>query len=295
MQRPDTTKMVDKLFSKIDTTNQGYIDKAGLQSAIDQISGSDSTSATDEASSIDDFFNKFDTSGDGKITKQEMSDGMKKLADQFESQFNQSRTTMAMMPGPMPGGGDASTDTGLTKDQLTGMASKIGQSDSNAAARLTNLVNNFDKADANSDGKVNMSEARSFEQASNAASSVSGAADSGSGFSVGGAQHAPPPGGMPPPAQSSDSSDSSTGSSSSSSSSKVYAAADTNKDGTVSFQELIAYQASASDASGNTATSDTDQGMAAVMKVIGQLMQAYGGTDQGSSQSGNSNRISMTA
>lgn len=76
MQRPDPAKMVDKMFSTLDTTGKGYIDKADLQTALDQTSSNGKSGNTP---SVDEVFKKLDSNGDGKITKQEMTDGVKNL------------------------------------------------------------------------------------------------------------------------------------------------------------------------------------------------------------------------
>jgi len=38
MQRPDPSKMTDSLFSKLDTSGKGYLEKSDLQSAFSNIS-----------------------------------------------------------------------------------------------------------------------------------------------------------------------------------------------------------------------------------------------------------------
>ncbi|MFA7318902.1 MAG: EF-hand domain-containing protein, partial [Sulfuricella sp.] len=75
MQRPDPSQMASKMFSKLDSKNQGYIEKSDLQSAFDQISGSGNSA------SVDEVFKKLDGDGDGKITEQEMSDSLTKMAE----------------------------------------------------------------------------------------------------------------------------------------------------------------------------------------------------------------------
>ncbi len=167
MQRPDTSSVVKNLFAKVDTKNQGYIDKAELQSAFDQIatdaaSGSSTSSTGSSTSNVDAIFKKLDGDSDGKITEQEMSSGLQKLADQFDSQFNQSRTS-GMGSAHHHDGGE---DTGFSKDQLTSMAKEIGSSDSKRSELMSKIADNFDKADANSDGKVNREEAMAFDKAS---------------------------------------------------------------------------------------------------------------------------------
>lgn len=188
MQRPDPSQMANKLFAKLDTKNQGYIEKSDLQSAFNQISGS---SSSDNTSSVDEIFKQLDGDSDGKITKDEMSSGMQKLADQLDSQFNSMRTSgksgqgmggmqgMGSMPPPPPpssGSGD-----GLTKDQLTSISNETGSTDS----KLTNLVENFEKADTNQDGKVSMQEAIAYDQTNQTSASTSASTESSSATNSG--------------------------------------------------------------------------------------------------------------
>jgi Ca2+-binding EF-hand superfamily protein len=93
-QRPDPAKAASDLFAKIDTKDQGYIDKTELQTAFDQISGDGKGSASD----VDNFLSQVDTDKDGKISKQELTDGFQKVSDQLNAQFDASRV------GPPPGG-----------------------------------------------------------------------------------------------------------------------------------------------------------------------------------------------
>ena len=279
MQRPDTSSMVKNLFAKVDTKNQGYIDKAELQSAFDQIAtdaASGGSSASNTSSSVDAIFKKLDGDSDGKITEQEMSSGMQKLADQFDSQFNQSRTS------GMGSARQGDEDGGFSKDQLTSMAKDIGSSDSKRAELMSKIADNFDAADTDSDGKVNREEAMAFDKASktDSASSDASTAVEG-GAAVKHAHGAPPP---PPPSAASDSS----ADSSSSSADQVFAAADTNQDGKVSIQELLAslQTDSSTDSSSGSSSAKTDDSTASVMKMVMQLMQAYGGFGQDAAQSG---------
>lgn len=172
MQRPDPSQMASKLFSKLDSKNQGYIEKSDLQSAFDQISGSG------KSANVDEVFKKLDGDGDGKITEQEMSDSLTKMAAQLDSQFNSMRMSgkggMHGMGGMMGGTHGMGGSDGLTKDQLTGMAN---ETDSGSSA-LTNLISNFDAADTNGDGKVSAQEAMAYNQSTQ--SSAPGAPGSAS-------------------------------------------------------------------------------------------------------------------
>jgi hypothetical protein len=161
MQRPDPSKMADKIFSKLDTKGQGYIEKSDLQSAFDQVSSKNSSSNTP---SVDDVFKALDNDGDGKVTKQEMSDSVKKLADQLDSQFQGMR--MNGKGGGMGGmGGMSKSDISSMADSATGSASEM----------LSNLAQNFDAADTNQDGKISAQEAMAYQSPNETTSSSSGA------------------------------------------------------------------------------------------------------------------------
>jgi len=166
MKRPDPTEMADKLFSKLDTSGQGYIQKSDLQNAFDKVS---SSSSSGSSSNVDDMFSQLDSNGDGKVTKDEFSSTLKKLADQLDSQFNNMR-----MSGGM---GDMG---GLSKDQLTSLSSGLSSSDSTASNKINDLVKNFDKADTDGDGKVSFQEAMAYDKKVESTSSTSATSSSSS-------------------------------------------------------------------------------------------------------------------
>lgn len=175
MQRPDPSKMADKLFSKLDTKNQGYLEKSDLQSAFSQIS---SASGAGDGASVDEVFKQLDGDGDGKVTKDEMSSSLKKLAEQLDSQFNQMRMGGGQgMPPPPPGG---MSDAGFSKDQLSSMASKTASTDSTLSGKLSSLSNNFDAADTDGDGKISFKEAMAYDQKSQSSTGSSSADSAGS-------------------------------------------------------------------------------------------------------------------
>jgi Ca2+-binding EF-hand superfamily protein len=188
MKRPDPTQMADKLFSKLDSSGQGYIQKSDLQAAFDKISSSSSSSSSGTSSSVDDLFSKLDTNSDGKVTKQEFSDTLKKVADQLDNQFMSMRMNGGMQGGGMGGGMSGMMDGmppggdsgGLTKDQLTSMSNNIDSSDSTASSSIKNLVNNFDKADTDGDGKISMKEAMAYKEKTASSSSSTSTASTSS-------------------------------------------------------------------------------------------------------------------
>jgi Ca2+-binding EF-hand superfamily protein len=184
MQRPDSTRLAEDLFSQIDSSGNGYITQSDLESAFSKLSSSsDSTSSTTAA---DEIFSKLDSNGDGKVTQDEMTSGIKALSDALDNQFQSMRMSDAMggmggtggmngMPPPPP---PPENDTGFTQDELQSQLDQIGSSDSQRASLLTDVVNNFDAADTNGDGKVTFQEAMAYEQSSGSSSSTSTATSS---------------------------------------------------------------------------------------------------------------------
>jgi hypothetical protein len=83
----DVSKAVDRLFSKIDTNNQGYIDKNQLQTAFDQLSSSgSSTGNSTRSTSVDGLFKALDSNSDNRLTQQEMTESLQKMAVELGSQ-----------------------------------------------------------------------------------------------------------------------------------------------------------------------------------------------------------------
>jgi len=287
-RRPDPSKMVEDIFSKLDTKGQGYLEKSDLESALSGL-GSDSSA------SVDDVFSTLDGNGDGKVTKDEMSFTLQKLADELDSQFNASRMSAAqsgMRPPPPPAEGKE--DEGYTQDELSSIASSTD--DSNLSELMSNLAANFDAADANGDGKVTRDEAMAYQDSANAA---------GSGSATAAANGMPPP---PPGGRSGDEGltlDQVKSMASDTTDSKLsellntissnFDAADANGDGKVTQQEAMAYQESSQTSSDSSSSSSSDSSStsasneAAVLKRIMDLVQSYG---SGSSDSNFSQLLS---
>ncbi len=181
-QRPSPAKMAESLFTKLDTSGKGYIEKGEIQSGLNQIAGSENVGAgAKNGASADDIFQNLDGNSDGKITKNEMASGIEKLAASLNSQFNQMRMNGSLiggqgampppgrMPPPQGGGPD------LTKEQLTSLSSTLASTDSHRASQMSNIAQNFEAADANNDGKVSFQEAQSYDKTyQNTASSSNG-------------------------------------------------------------------------------------------------------------------------
>lgn len=171
MTRPDPSQMASKLFSRLDSKGQGFIEQSDLQSAFSQVFGNASSSQANDASSQ--LFSALDGDSNGKVTESEFSTGMQKLAEALDSQAFSSRMGGAggMPPPPPPGGGQ--DDAGFTKDELQSQLDEIGSTDSKRSSLISSVVENFDKADANGDGKVSATEAMAYEQSTQSSTSGS--------------------------------------------------------------------------------------------------------------------------
>ena len=174
-QRPDASTMAEDLFAKLDTTGKGYIEQSDLTSAISALS-STSSSGSNSASEL---FSQLDSDGDGKVTQDELTTSLQKLAESLDSQFDQMRMQGGMPPPPPP----SESDAGFTEEELTDQLAEIGGTDSARASLISNVVNNFDAADTNEDGKVSFQEAIAYDKA-NPASSTSSTDSTSSATSV---------------------------------------------------------------------------------------------------------------
>lgn len=178
-QRPDPATLAAELFSKLDTSGNGYLQKSDFESAFGQISGTSAstTSGTSSSTSADALFTAMDSDGDGKLTQTELSDTLTKLSQQLDSHFQQGRMHGAggPPPGPPPGDDSDGDDQGMTADQLSAAASALASSDPNAASLMSTAAANFDKADSNGDGKVSFKEAMAYQQANVSTSANSSA------------------------------------------------------------------------------------------------------------------------
>jgi len=172
-QHANSAKMAENLFSKLDTSGQGYVQKADIQSALDSISSG--TSSSSSSSNVDDFFGTLDSNSDGKVTLQELSDTLTNVMSQMEQQFQITRTQASVSSGSIDGTKNLAntlspqqgTDQGLSKETLANQLQEIGSSDSNRYERNLALLNNFDSADTNGDGMISHSEAHAFNETNN--------------------------------------------------------------------------------------------------------------------------------
>lgn len=156
----NSSNSISQIFARLDTKSQGYLDKSDLVSAFSKIGSGNGTSTAE------DVFAALDSDKDGKVTESEFSTTLAKLQEQLDSQFNAMRMQghgghgpqgMGGMPPPPP-----QDDAGFTKEELSSQLDAMGSSDSKRAGFIANVVQNFDAADTDGDGKVTFSEAQAY-------------------------------------------------------------------------------------------------------------------------------------
>lgn len=152
------SQLASNLFNKLDTQNKGYLEKSNFQAALSSAAGS-----SDSTTEVDDVFEQLDSNGDGKVTETEVSSVLANMLSK-----NQNKTGMGQGPGGPGGPGGPpppqGEDTGFTKEELSSQLKEIGSTDDKRSALISNVVNNFEAADANEDGKVTAAEAMAYDQ-----------------------------------------------------------------------------------------------------------------------------------
>jgi len=159
-QKPDASAMAADVFALLDSGGKGYIDSSDLAGALE---------STGSSASAEDLLGAMDSDGDGKVTEQELGSLLQKVADQLEDSFGAARVGQAMGNRPPPAGGDE----GMSVEQLGAMAEEAEASGSAGASELAALVESFDEADTDGDGKVSFQEAMAFRESEAAASGES--------------------------------------------------------------------------------------------------------------------------
>src|SRR5574343_78371 len=171
-----STQMFSQLFSRLDSKGRVSLEKADFQSAFQSLTSESSSSDT----SVDDVFSALDSDSDGKVTESEFSSTLSRLQEELDAQFGQMRMQggghghgpQGMgggMPPPPPSG---ENDSGFTQDELQSQLDEIGSTDNKRASLISNIVANFEDADADGDGKVTRQEAMAYDQSQSSSSTT---------------------------------------------------------------------------------------------------------------------------
>lgn len=95
------------------------------------------------------------------MTQSELTTTLQSVVDQLDTNFNDMHMSMAVASsGTMP---LSPNDSGFTKDELQQQLTEVGSSDSKRTKLISKIIQNFDSADINDDGKVNVKEATAYD------------------------------------------------------------------------------------------------------------------------------------
>lgn len=154
------SQMASLLFSKLDTKNQGYLEQSDLSSALGAITAK--ASGSTETTSAEDVFNALDTDSDGKVTESEFATVLAQLQEQLGAAMHgHAHGAGGMAPPPPPPPAD---DAGFTKEELTSQLESADSSDTQRTSLISDIVNNFEAADTDGDGKVSFKEAMAYKE-----------------------------------------------------------------------------------------------------------------------------------
>lgn len=176
------SSFAEALLTSMDSDSSGSIDSAEFSSAALALSISDE-------SAISSAFTAMDSDGDGSVSFDELNSTLAQMS---------SSSAAGSMPPPPPPSSSSEHDTGLSEEEMTSLLKEVSSTDDPLADLLSSVVENFDAADADGDGKVTFAEAMSYRQSSESST------DTTEMSTVSAAGGTPPP---PPPPSSSEEED----------------------------------------------------------------------------------------
>lgn len=154
LSKEQHTEAAGQLFGQLDSQNKGYLEQSDFSSLLNGLQNKEAKAKSEE------LFSTLDSDSDGQLTSTEFSDNFSNLL------YSAQGMMAAMEPRPAP-----PQDSGKSKDELAAMLEELGQENETATEGLQSLLDNFDTADADGDGKVTMQEAKSFRQSQQTESS----------------------------------------------------------------------------------------------------------------------------
>ena len=289
-QRPQPSKeqlteAAGNLFGKLDSQNKGYLEQSDFSSLLNGLQNKEAKTKSEE------LFSTLDSDSDGQLTSSEFSDNFSNLLYSAQGMMG------AMGSKPTP-----PQDSGKSKDELTALVEELGQEDETATEGLQSLLDNFDTADADGDGKVTMQEAMAYRESTEG---------SGDKAMPQGMPPPPPPGAMGGrPADSGKTADeltamlediSGTDSDMTAGLQSLidnFDSADSDEDGKISMQEAKSFRESqqtesSSLASKVSSSSDQSESISKLLsRTMQQLMDTYGALSKTNNPSGSAVNIS---
>lgn len=148
-----------ELFSALDSSSKGYLDATDFSQALQSVQQDTPDSQASE------WFSQLDADADGKLTSDEFSTAVSEQLYNARGMMGAggppagpAPSEMRGMPPPPP-----EEDSGKTVDELTEMLQQATDTDSRMASDLQQLIEQFDSADSDRDGKVTRDEAMAFK------------------------------------------------------------------------------------------------------------------------------------
>lgn len=154
LSKEQLTEAAGNLFGKLDSQNKGYLEQSDFSGLLNGLQNDEASTKSEE------LFSSLDSDKDGQLTSSEFSDSFSNLLYSAEG------TLGPMGPRPAP-----PEDSGKSKEELTALLEELEQDDEKSTQGLQSLLDNFDTADADGDGKVTMQEAKSFRESQQTESS----------------------------------------------------------------------------------------------------------------------------
>ena len=152
-----SSQFAEALLTSMDSDSSGSIDSAEFSSAA--LSLSSSNTESDAAAT----FSALDTNEDGVVSIDELTSSIESVIEQ--------QGTMASgntPPPPPSSSSDSTEDVGYTQEELSAMATSTSSTDSALSSLFETLSSNFDKADADGDGKITSQEAMAYQESTKA-------------------------------------------------------------------------------------------------------------------------------
>jgi Ca2+-binding EF-hand superfamily protein len=210
------TEAADKFFADVDSDGDGKLTKSELSTAVSKVAdelnaqfdqsrvakgggaggpppgggaggpaagggggGGASASADSTSTDTDSYIAAADSNGDGTVSDAEAAAyEATQAAKSAASGTSTSADTASTGVSATSASSGTRVDNGLSKDQLTERLNAVeGNGDTRQSGALKKLVDNFDKADANGDGKLTRAESRDYLKSTREAGQAGGASD----------------------------------------------------------------------------------------------------------------------
>ncbi len=285
LSKEQLTEAAGNLFGKLDSQNKGYLEQSDFSGLLSGLQNDEASTKSEE------LFSSLDSDKDGQLTSSEFSDN-------FSNLLYSAQGTM----GPMGSRPASPQDSGKSKEELTALLEELEQEDEKSTQGLQSLLDNFDTADADGDGKVTMQEVMAYRQSTEQNSDTTSTQS----------MPPPPPGAMGGPKQDSGITAEeltalleSSGETDSDMAANIqslidnFDSADSDGDGKVTMQEAKSFRESQQTESSSLASkvstgSDQSESISKLLsRTMQQLMDTYGGMAKANSQSGSA--VNITA